>query len=356
MSDGKDYLVEAENADNTSEAISFLERMYPEGPWHLVAINFDGKIEARSFRRSETAEMADWINIRQDEENMYFHVNGLHSRSQNKKASKNDIKDALFLHVDIDDLNGLERLRSFMPIPTVIVFSGGGYHAYWRLVSPNAELQRVENVNRSIAQQVGGDNCHNIDRIMRLPGTINLPNARKIAAGREATLAKIISADWELSYSLDDFLTDNGPEPAGPKGVISAAAAIRPVSVNTITIVIAGLTRQLIETGDDVDRPRSSNTARFRSRSEAVFRVACDLAREGLSEMEIAGILINPAYGISASILEKKNPKAYALKQANAVAIWSEERFPLVARLGKMRQRTFTGIESSWLSTPPIPA
>jgi len=335
MSDENDYWVEMENADNTGEAVSFLERMYPNGPWHLVAITYDGKVEASSFVCNEAGEMADWINVRQDEENVYFHVNGLHSQARNKKASKNDVKEAFFLHVDIDDLRGLERLQSFAATPTVIVFSGGGYHAYWRLANPATELERVEHINRSIARQVGGDNCYNIDRIMRLPGTVNIPNAKKAAAGRKATLAKVVSADWKLSYSLDDFPIGNDPEPAGPKGAIGNAAVINLISIDAIGIVISKTTRGLIETGDDIDHPRSSNTPRYRSRSEGVFRVACDLARHGLGEEAIAGILINPAYGISASILEKKNPKAYALKQARAAKAASGSGWPDADKSGK---------------------
>lgn len=44
----------------------------------------------------------------------------------------------------------------------------------------------------AIAKALGGDNCHNVDRLLRLPGTINMPNAKKRAAGRVPTLARII--------------------------------------------------------------------------------------------------------------------------------------------------------------------
>jgi hypothetical protein len=52
--------------------------------------------------------------------------------------------------------------------------------------------------------------------------------------------------------------------------------------------------RRIIEQGDDLERPRGSETARFQSRSEAVWHVACELAKAGCTAVTIAGILINP--------------------------------------------------------------
>lgn len=74
----------------------------------------------------------------------------------------------------------------------------------------------------------------------------------------------------------------------------------------------------LIGLGDDPERPRDEPGARFRSRSEAVYRAACDLARAGCSEAQISGVLINPAFGIARSVLEKKRPVQYALRQARS--------------------------------------
>ncbi len=323
-------IFDMENKDGTDAAVSFLDKMFSEGFRHLVAILPNGSVEARSFGQGEVDETARWINSHQGEANLYFHVNGFRPGIKNKKATKGDILEALFLHVDIDNLHGLECLQSFTPAPTVIVFSGGGYHAYWKLATGSVELERVEQINIAIAQQVGGDKCHNIDRIMRLPGTINLPNQRKQVSGRVPTLASVITADWMRNYSLDDFSLVSGS--AGPKRTVSTPIA--PIFLDTIPRIVLSATRALIEHGDDPDRSRRSEMPRFRSRSEVVFRVACDLTRALFSEEDIAGVLINPAYGISTSILEKKSPKAYALKQAKAAKATVENGWPDVDRLG----------------------
>ena len=54
--------------------------------------------------------------------------------------------------------------------------------------------------NRKVAARFGADHCHNIDRVMRVPGTLNYPNAKKRAAGRTVSLAKVIyDADGVLA-------------------------------------------------------------------------------------------------------------------------------------------------------------
>ena len=57
--------------------------------------------------------------------------------------------------------------------PQLVVASGGGVHAYWRLDRelPAAE---VESLNRRLAHRLGGDmSCTDRGRIMRMPGSFN---------------------------------------------------------------------------------------------------------------------------------------------------------------------------------------
>jgi integrase len=231
----------------------------------------------------------------------------------NRKATKADVSRALHIHVDVDDAGGLDRIRKSLPKPTAVVFSGGGYQAFWKLREPSTALTRVERVNLEIARGLGGDNCHNIDRIMRLPGTINVPNAKKRNAGRVPTLAYVIEAetDWPRLYTLDDF---DDPTPGAPAQLApTASGAIGPMGFEQLLpIVVSDALRTLIELGDDVDRLMGTAQARFPSRSEAVWSVACELAHAGCAVEQIAGVLLNPAYGISASILEKRKPITFS--------------------------------------------
>ncbi|WP_378946637.1 DNA-primase RepB domain-containing protein [Mesorhizobium sp. ANAO-SY3R2] len=180
---------------NTAAAVDFLERLLGEKRWDLAAIPPDGgSPEFRTFLPYEHHLAPAWIEVRQGKSGLYYSPNELVSGRLNVKAKKADIATARVLHVDVDihSETVLQALRSFAPAPTVIVFSGGGYQALWRLSEPSTEFDRVERTNAWLARQLGGDNCHNIDRLLRLPGTINLPNAKKRGAGRVPVLARVV--------------------------------------------------------------------------------------------------------------------------------------------------------------------
>ncbi len=326
-----------EPTPNTDEGIDFLTRMVPGGPWDLVAMKPDRPPQARTFAADAVEKMRATIEAHQGKSNLYFHVNALHPDRRNVKAKKEHIAAARFLHVDVDDLDAREKVMAFEPRPTVTVFTGGGYQAFWRLAEPTTDLDRVERCNAAIAKALGGDNCHNIDRIMRIPGTINVPNAKKRAKGRVPVLAKIEEVDWDRAYSLDEFaeapIEEAGPKKAAPVN----PTEVRPVSLDALPARVPPAIRALLETGDDPERPRGSQGGRYPSRSEAVFHAACELVRAGCDDAVIAGVLINPALQISASVREKPNPARYALRQAAAARAVVADQFPDVDKFGRPR-------------------
>lgn len=178
---------------DTAAAIAFLEAVHPDGLWPLTAIKpAAGSPTGRVFLPSERAQAVGWIDALQGVAGLYYSVNEVRAGFRGVKATKADIRAAHYTHVDIDDIDGLARLKAYRLKPSFIVFSGGGYQAFWKLAEPATDLDRVERINRQLAADLGGDNCHNIDRIMRLPGTINVPNAKKQAAGRVPTLAHVV--------------------------------------------------------------------------------------------------------------------------------------------------------------------
>jgi hypothetical protein len=77
--------------------------------------------------------------------------------------------------------------------------SGNGFWGLWKLdrlyrtdgdEEQTAELERY---NRQIEINLGGDACHNLDRIARLAGSVNIPTETKLKKGRTAALAQF----WE---------------------------------------------------------------------------------------------------------------------------------------------------------------
>ena len=133
---------------------------------------------------------------------------------------------------------------------------------------------------------------------------------------------------------VDDFADSGGEDPAD--GIYSPGA-IEPVSVDQLLEKISLATVELIKLGDDPSAPMGSKDAHFPTRSEAVWRVACELARAGCSADIIAGILVNPAYGISQSVLEKRRPNEYALRQAKQALSVVNSTWPDVTKDGRPR-------------------
>ncbi|MBZ9675251.1 virulence-associated E family protein [Mesorhizobium sp. ES1-1] len=124
--------------------------------------------------------------------------------------------------------------------------------------------------------------------------------------------------NWNLSYSLDDFPKSDAPLSKAQRHAFTDPTELTPISLDGLPNATArtAMLRQLIETGDDPGRPRSGPNPRHPNRSHSVFAAALGLARAGCDPTQIARILLNPAYGISASVLDKRNARAYALRQA----------------------------------------
>jgi hypothetical protein len=147
---------------------------------------------------------------------IYYHVNELNPDCRDQRAKKTDISEAHFVHVDVDDAGAMERIKAFDPAPTATVFSGGGFNCLWRIEPTSSDQEAVEAVNKAIASALKADDCFNIDRVLRLPGTINYPNARKIAKGRTPAQAYVVEelTDPTREYTLSAF--DHLPKPKPP--------------------------------------------------------------------------------------------------------------------------------------------
>lgn len=230
-------------------AIKFLKAFDPQG-WHnLVALDPEkgARPEARTFEPDTWAEIAAWIDARDGRRNLYFSVNEPAAGSPDKKLSKSDIAAIRALHVDIDPRDEANpdptarrahteaeraRLRQLaeeldeksVP-PSVTIDSGNGIHALWMLaqkLDAGKDGGTIEAQNRGIAHALEGDvPAHDICRILRLPGTLNIPDAGKRAKGRTERRASVITGRGG-KYTLSEIAarykpaaelerTDNSP-------------------------------------------------------------------------------------------------------------------------------------------------
>jgi hypothetical protein len=315
---------------NVSESMEFLRRWDPQGPWVLTSIDPDRKaISTVTFHPSKMEDLRAWLSQYNGTRNIYFHVNRV-TGPLVKKAERTDIASVTWLHVDIDPRVGediaeertraLRLLREFRPAPTVIVDSGGGFQGFWRLRDPieiNGELAKAEDAKRYNIQlelTFGADNCHNIDRIMRLPGTLNIPDAKKRKKGRTIALANVVEFN-DNSYEISQFTKAPEVQSAADQGFSAQTVQVsgnvqRLADVDELPENVPGRVKVLIVQGTDPDEP-----TKYSSRSEALFAVCTALVKAGVDDNTIFAVITDPDFGISASVLDKKRPEKYAVRQ-----------------------------------------
>lgn len=334
---------------DTSAAIDFLRSMHPIGPWALTAIDPQKKAGAvtATFSPSSEAAARDFIERWNGHRNLYFAVN--HPRSaMSKKAKATDIASLQYLHVDIDPRVGedleSERARilalfgEFLPAgvpkPTVVVFSGGGYQAFWKLEEPwaldgsEAAAENAKLWNMQLEHLFNADSCHNIDRIMRLPGTVNVPDEKKRKKGREPTLAALVEADWARVYRLDHF------EPAPPTSPLpqchndnhaidTGAELVKFTDVNELDNYtpdgqpVDDRTKRIIQVGFDELESKAGAKSKD-DRSRWVFDVACSLVRRGIPDHVVLSVLLDRDFRISDHLFDRKgDTRKYAARQIN---------------------------------------
>jgi hypothetical protein len=347
----------------TDDALAFLEGWRPGGPWVLTSIVPDGgKTTTATFAAPTLEQMRRWIDARQGRQNIYFAVNVVFGDVE-VKPNKGAISAIRALHVDVDPRVGeepaaerdraLAMLRGYDPAPTVIVDSGGGMQAFWLLEGDvdvggshdlsdlvrrqaatgamplsteeqglvAAHLARLGDVvecrNLRIETDMQADACHNADRIMRLPGTINIPGQKKAKKGRVARLASVVAADWTRRYRLDAFPRAPKPMPGGGApaagGRVALPSDLPPVPFDASgrpDLPVSDRTKMLIVQGRDPDDP-----GRYASRSEAFWAVVCDLARAKVSDELIAAVCLSDDFPIARHALDQPKPRQYVERQ-----------------------------------------
>jgi hypothetical protein len=211
--------VPAEEPAGDTEAAQFL-RLWTEvtdAPHvTLVAILPDTQVvHARTFPRGATDKAAAWIADHQATgRNVYFQPNETRADCR-RKPGKNDMVAALCRFADIDpndahfplaeERDRLAHLAAALAAsdcpPTVIIDSGNGMQPIWavarEILTPEVTT-RVEAETAALERTLGAGGTHNIDRLLRLPGTTNFPNKAKLAKGRGITHTRLIFARANL--------------------------------------------------------------------------------------------------------------------------------------------------------------
>jgi hypothetical protein len=308
---------------NYQASIEFLRRVHPSRKWVLSSLAPDQQgMNTATFDASTEAQCLQWLEREGRTRNIYWSV-GEPIGDVSKKLERTDISRVHYFHVDIDPRAGEDvatdqkrilnlltgdKLPGKLPAPTIITFSGGGYQGFWELDKPieiNGDLTKAEDTklfNLFIEQRLGADHCHDISRIMRLPGTINRPDAKKRAKGRVEALAELVAFN-DNAYGLDRFTKALPPKGStGDKPAANPALKTR-VDLASLPKTVSDKCKATIMAGHDIHDP--SKFGNPPDRSKWLFYVVCELVRAGVDDQTIFNIITDPANAISASVIDK---------------------------------------------------
>lgn len=126
----------------------------------------------------------------------------------------------LFAEYDAKDFDGnkeatLEHIRTLRPLPSAVVDSGGGYHAYWLLDEPiiidsDHGRKLLQHLQATWVDRMGGDDgAKDLARVLRVPGTFNV----KPAYAPDFPQVRVLHLDISYLYVLDDLAALLPPMP-----------------------------------------------------------------------------------------------------------------------------------------------
>ena len=286
------------SAAEFSVSISFLKQLRSNGPWVLTAILPDGGAPTITKTVHAAREVEAFLHEYNGKRNIYYSTNPTKTELT-KKASKADIAAIEYPLADLDPADGeaseaakvryLAQLETFEPKPTAVVDSGNGIQCLWRLTNPIV-LPEEEAVRKAITEDVEArvkalmvrlgakPGTQNIDRILRLPGTTNLPNAKKRKEGRVECPTKLLAFNG-ASYPLDAFPQPEQNKPGSPEDGGQHE-------------------RQRDDEAHDKGEDKLDHTIRtggkgFETRSHAVWYVICEMLRRKVPDSAIISTLLD---------------------------------------------------------------
>ena len=318
----------------TNPAVSaFLREFRPCGFQNLIAIGAQGDIDGKTYHidafSNPFPDIEDWAQTQNldNHRGVYFGVNPL--RAPRAKAKAQDLLAVEFAHVDIDPREGEpwadERVRLLGEVvsgllgwacpPTHVLDSGNGVGVFWRLSqrlelgaageARTAAMDRAKRVNRKLAVLFGGDNCHNLDRVMRLPGTLNYPSESKLKRGYPAApgLSRVLGGVGGAGYSLEALeaalegvSAGHAKDSWGGRGSVSETGDMAPLSAEEVVEVTERWERLKALDPDLANVDRGLKRGEDHTSSGMLWTVAGRLKKLGFSEAEFYW-LITARYG-----------------------------------------------------------
>lgn len=298
-------------SDNTKKALTYLKTLFHDKRINIVAIDPHNDNVTAITRPVGSDAIANFIEQYNGHRNIYYSVNTPTDDAPDNKLKKHHIKEINAVWLDADPAKDKDfaaerkRLLQFAKDlamgdnpPTVITDSGGGIQAFWFLDKPVPATEdsraEYEALSRGLADQYDTDRVQNIDRIMRVPYTWNIPGPKK--KGREKSLAKCTKINpnriADLSFITPSEAADTS-ETTLDYNQITLADVKKPFDGEILAKFNEALSRN-----DKIDDLWTlKNDFKDGDRSDRDFTLTKELKSEGFTLHEVAVILWNYPHG-----------------------------------------------------------
>lgn len=202
-----------------SKFLTYLGR----GGKYQYFVSFDGKgmSNYQLFEVGKIPPLPNWDMV-------YFSVNPLGKEPEKKKSKVEDViaMNCFFAEFDGKDFSCSkytssdwakqslevrqkanqsvkEYIDTLDPQPSIIIFSGGGYHCYWLLRETkeitDEKRDEINNLHHKWVEYVKGDNgAKDISRILRVPGSYNKKYNPPVRV-------EFVKEDYSITYDFDDL-------------------------------------------------------------------------------------------------------------------------------------------------------
>jgi len=276
-----------------------------------------GQLPGQYFYRTtkEASEMA--FNLCNSGIDVYFGVNP----RTGQRGKKENVHYITAFHAEVDYgtdghkkkpkydnyEDAIKTVTKFKLQPTLINISGGGLHCYWVLKTPvktdEIGVAELESINKFFIQQLGGDKgTHNLDRVLRMPGTYNfkLPDNPREVRVADSNGPVYDFEDFKQFVNIDKPKEKDASKQK--KSVVIENTQSGSWTGNIDTLQVSDRIKDLIKSGND---------GTYTSRSETDMAVTTALVHKGVSDYDIKMIFQTNPHGIGQKYGEHKSPDVY---------------------------------------------
>jgi len=201
-------------------------------------------------------------------------------REKKGSADSAALVPALWVDIDCDDdpkqrSSALEKLHDFDPTPSIILDSGGGWHAYWMLDQPfmledDKARQQIASILHGLCAAVGGDEeyAKSVASMLRLPDSVNTKPER----GGVVAVITEFHPDRRTPLAAFEWLAVKPGGSNGKTRIVQSGNGHAPLPQVTLDYLAQG----------------ASNG----NRNRALFDAACQFRDAGYSQAEAEAQLI----------------------------------------------------------------